>query len=497
LLKIKSQNIFTAAVILVSTTMLSNIFGVIREVLLAKYFGTSEQYDLYVLAQYVPSMVTVAFQYGLPAVFIPLYFSIKEKKGIVEAVQYQNQFFTYASMAGVGLILIGIATTPVFIENLFAHLSVDKRNELIRYNQILLVGTMFTIIFMNIRTILSAQKYFSYPAVLLLITNLLVIGVLVIVKSALTTEIVIVTVGIGMFIQCLMIIVFVRNNRFHFSMDFMTNYLYCKKTLLLAIPIIGIEILWGIFYYLDGIFGSWLEKGNVSAVNYALILFRFPNLLFGLTLGSAILPQMSDSFSRNMLAEVNDKYLISVRFMFLISMLFMVIIILFGRDIIELLFARGSFNERSIEITSSFLYYLAPGSVFLATYPIIIKVMNAVNKNKMMLLIFVTGIISKYCMYKYYFYSYGIIGIAFSINLSLSLIFAASFIYSWSILEFDLKQIVIFMIKNAVPIAVILNLPYIHPVLSLISAVLYLFVVNKTERTTIMMKIKGLTLRNF
>ena len=481
-MKITQQNISSASITLFVATFASNLLGIFREILLAKYFGTSIQYDLYVLAQYIPSAINAAFQFGLPSIFIPLYYQLKETKGEISASDFQNEFFGFGSLIGVISIILMILFSPWIVEIFFSHLNHSSREELIKYTQILLLGTVFSVIFMNVRAILSAHKYFSFPAILLLSVNIVVISALIYFENKITTGIIVISVTIGMLCQLVLILLFLRKNKFALFFTIPWHSSAIKKTFYLAIPVLSVELLWGLFYYLDGFFASMLEQGNVSATNYALVLFRIPNFLFGITLGSAILPHISELFSLNNIQEIIDKYLLSLRLVFLICLVFSVTVYLFSADIISIIFGHGAFSNRSIQLTSTFFAYIAPSSIFLAGYPIIFKIMNAMNRNQIMLIIFMVGILLKYVLFTYVFYSYQIIGLAIAINISLAIAFLSSFLYSWWVLQFEIKNILMFICKNIIPSAIIIFINPNYPFLTISIIILFVIIINKKER---------------
>jgi len=75
-----SQSIRDATVILVSATVLSKLIGFIREVVIAAHFGTSSDYDIYLVAVTLPMVVYTVTRYTLPNIFIPIFSKFKTEK---------------------------------------------------------------------------------------------------------------------------------------------------------------------------------------------------------------------------------------------------------------------------------------------------------------------------------------------------------------------------------------------------------------------------------
>jgi len=79
---LRKQTITEAAIITSIIAFLSKIVGYIREMLTAKYFGTSPQVDAFEVALIIPNMVLGLFASGAQAIIVRLY-SKKKKKVIV------------------------------------------------------------------------------------------------------------------------------------------------------------------------------------------------------------------------------------------------------------------------------------------------------------------------------------------------------------------------------------------------------------------------------
>ena len=455
-MNISKQSIAAASIILFVSTLASNGLGIVREMLLAKYFGTSRQYDLFVLAQYLPSTINAAFLFGIPSVFAPLYHKIRERTGQEYADEFQRDFFGFWILIGVFLTIVGVFLTSWMVKTFFGHLIPTDASVLIWATQVLLIGTLSSIVFMILRAILLAHKHFLFPAIALLVLNISVITTLLVSGAATSIENLVYATVAGMLLQSALLFEFLRRQKQSIVPKFIFFSPEMRESVLLAIPVLGIEMLWGVFYYFDGYFASFLGHGKVSVTNYAMVLFRFPNILFGTTIAAAILPSLSESFSGNKLESSEKKYLLSLKLLFLICLLTSALFIVFGREIVGILFGRGLFDKASIETTYTFLAYLSPSCFFLAGYPIVLRLMSATRRNRVMMLIFVMSLAIKYILFTSIFYSYDLIGLALSIDISFVILFSFSLGYSHRIIRYDWRDLIVFVSKNAVPAIILI-----------------------------------------
>ena len=92
---LRRQTIASAAAVLIVTTLLSNILGILKEILVAKAYGATPGYDAFVLAQYVPSLVYSSLFFGMPNVFTPIYHDVRESLGHERSEAFQRSFLLF------------------------------------------------------------------------------------------------------------------------------------------------------------------------------------------------------------------------------------------------------------------------------------------------------------------------------------------------------------------------------------------------------------------
>lgn len=468
---------------MIISTLMSNGLGIFREMLLANYYGANRHYDLFVLAQYLPAMINAAFFYGLPSVFVPFYFQIRGAKGEHAAERFQGEFLLFWIVVGALICTVSIILTPMMVHQYYQQLSEEDAALLIWANEILIGGTFFSIIFMVIRAILSAHKHFLYPAVAMLALNITVVGLLLVMGDHANLDVLSYSLALGMIFQLLVLLIFLRWMKIPVPVTSGFRSRDIHRSALAALPILGIEMLWGVFYFLDGYFASHLESGNISVVNYALVLFRLPNFLFGITIGAAILPSMSESFNENNMEEVRDKFLSSLRILFLVCVTVTLIFTIAGTELVSFLFQRGAFGESEVSSTAEFLLYVGPSCFFLAGYPIVLRLMSAVRKNVVMIAIFIGGLVIKYTLFSTVFSNSGLRGLAFSIDISLAITFILSLVYSSTVILFNRKELFLFFVKNAVVIVCAISInPFVHPLMTMAGALSVIAFINPSER---------------
>ncbi|MDI3524046.1 murein biosynthesis integral membrane protein MurJ, partial [Kosmotoga sp.] len=103
-----NQSIIKGTLAFALATMISRITGLLRDAFFAGYFGTSSQYDAYLVAILIPFFLRKIFAEGaLSMVFVPL-FAEKKKKSLVEAFKFASTILILVVSITGAISLIGI-----------------------------------------------------------------------------------------------------------------------------------------------------------------------------------------------------------------------------------------------------------------------------------------------------------------------------------------------------------------------------------------------------
>src|SRR6476620_839654 len=163
--------------------LISRIIGVIRQRVFAHYLGTSDAAGAFSAAFRIPNFLQNVFGEGaLSASFIPVYAKLLASHDEKEASRVANAVLTLLVLVTSVIVLIGVLTTPYFV-NLFAYsFNPATRALTIRLVQILFPGAGLLVLSAWCFGVLNSHRRFflSYIAPvawnLAIITTLIVFG---------------------------------------------------------------------------------------------------------------------------------------------------------------------------------------------------------------------------------------------------------------------------------------------------------------------------------
>ncbi|WP_064610046.1 murein biosynthesis integral membrane protein MurJ [Streptobacillus moniliformis] len=373
---------FKSSLIVMLINMLSRILGLIREIVIAAFFGATGHTDAYFASSRIANFFTTLLGEGsLGTAFIPIYNEIKEENNLERA----NSFVFNLT----NLIVSFSFTISLFIA-LFSDFTLKyilkfKDAEMIATASILLKIMSFYLVFISVSGLISSLlnnygKFYISTLVGVVFNLTIIIGALLTKNSLGIYGLGISFLLSGLFQVLIQLPSFLKILKtYKFTFDYKDKYV--KKFFLLMIP-----TLVGIFGYqinelVDTAFAGSLKLGTISAINYASRLYLLPIGVFAISLSVVIFPDLSKS----VLKKNNELFKTTIeRGMNLLAILIIpssLGLIYYSREIITLLFNRGKFTLESVELTSEILEIYAIGLIFFSTIHLLTRAHYA-NKDR-------------------------------------------------------------------------------------------------------------------
>ncbi len=363
----KDGSIFLSAVSVSTGVFISRILGLIRQVFMARLFGTGIAADAWGIAYPIPNSLRYLIgEGGITKVFMPKYAQIREEKGEESADRYAASFFTLFS---VFLVLLGAGiyfVAPAFIKLLMFGWRDDpvKIELTIKMLQMLSPFVVFIGVYALFMGFLNSKNRFFIPALGPAIFNIVwLLGVAwAYFFSNLPTNpkflLVIGFVVLGSLAQAVFQMPMAKRMGAFRKPDIKGYWPDIKETLLLFMPLFLSLMVTEINIFVDRFLASTLVTGSVSALRFANLLVQFPISLVSTALATAALPAMSRSTAekdRSQLASIVS-YSLRMALAILIPVIFITSIL--RTEIVRLIFEGGNFTASvSTPFTASALMF--------------------------------------------------------------------------------------------------------------------------------------------
>jgi putative peptidoglycan lipid II flippase len=362
----ENSKVVRAAGIVGAATMVSRVFGLVRDMVIAAFFGASWMTDAFWVAFRIPTTLSRLLGEGsLTASFIPVFTEYLQKKTKDEALELAYNAFTIISIILTFVSVLGIIFSP-FIIGLIGHgfISEPKQFALAVFLNRLMFPYIFVISLGALcMGILNSFRRFASPALSPVMWNISIIAAALGLRSFFAEPITALAVGvlIGGVLQLALQWPFLRKCGIKLKFRFNFRHPGLKQVGLLMFPAMLGAGINTINVFVGSALASMLPGGSVTYLFYADRIMELPLGVFAIAIGTALLP----SFSRHTAADDMDGLKSSISFS-LRLMLFLTVpstfaLMALNLPIISVLFQRGAFNMQAAIFTSEALFFYAMG----------------------------------------------------------------------------------------------------------------------------------------
>ncbi|MBU1061566.1 MAG: murein biosynthesis integral membrane protein MurJ [Candidatus Omnitrophica bacterium] len=359
------KHIIKSAGIIGFATVISRILGFLRDILIAKFFGTGSYAQAFVVAFRIPNMLRDLIGEGATnAAFVPVLseYSVTKKKE--EFWHLANVLLNAGLIVLTGLVLLGILLAPVIVRLIAPGFinDVEKLNLTIYLTRFMFPYVLLVGLLAYSMGILNSLKHFSAPAFAPAILNLTIIICALFRQgsvSALATGVL-----IGGVIQLAIQIPVLSAKGFSFSFVSDLYHPAVKKIGRLLIPRIFGSCVYQINIFINTMLASLAHivgEGGVAALYYANRIFQFPLAIFGIAVAQAALPTMSREALESGLDRFKETLSFSLRSVNFVMLPASIGLMILARPITSALFERGQFDRYSTFITQDALVFYSIG----------------------------------------------------------------------------------------------------------------------------------------
>ena len=360
------ENVSRAAGTVGFFTFLSRILGLIRDMVLARYFGSGMAADAFFVAFRIPNLLRSLFAEGsLTIAFIPVFTEYLSRKTREDAFQLARAVLTLLALVLVVVTLLGVFFSPWIVRiQAFGFGGSGIKYELtvlltrITFPYIFLIGLVA--LFMGI---LNSLRHFAAPAAAPIFLNIGIITSTLWVSPHLSQPIIGVAIGVivGGILQVGLQIPWIFKKGVSLLPCWMPGHPAVKRIGLLMLPAIFGSAIYQFNQFIGTLLASFLAEGSVSYLYYADRLVQFPLGVFAIAISTASLPFLSKQAAEKALDEFKDTLGYALRLVFFITIPSMVGLIILGKLIIQVFFERGAFDSSSTAMTALALFFYTLG----------------------------------------------------------------------------------------------------------------------------------------
>ncbi len=362
----EKSKVAKAAGIVSAATMVSRVFGLVRDIVIAALFGASWMTDAFWVAFRIPNMFRRLLGEGsLTISFVPVFTEYLQKKSRQEALELAQNAFTILSILVAVVSVAGILISPVIVGIIAPGFITDpyKFGLTVFLNRLMFPYIFFISLVALCMGILNSFRHFSTPALSPVMLNIAMIAAAFFLRPFFAEPITALGVGVlvGGVLQLIMQWPFLKKYGIRLKFRFNLQHPGIRQIGSLMFPAIlgaGVDT---INVVVGTILASLLPSGSVSYLIYADRIMELPLGVFAIAIGTATLPSFSKHVADGRIDELRSSISFSLRLILFMTIPATFALMALHQPIISVLFQRGAFDATAATMTGQALFCYALG----------------------------------------------------------------------------------------------------------------------------------------
>ena len=363
-----TARLLRSSAVVSAMTLLSRILGLLRDMVIARVFGSGVAADAFFVAFRIPNLFRRMFAEGaFSMAFVPVLNEYKEQRSTAELQALVNRV---AGTLGACLLLftgLGMLTAP-WVVRAFAlgFAEVEGKLEL---TTALLRITFPYLLFVSLAAfaggILNSFGRFAAAAFTPVLLNLCMIAAALWLAPYFAEPITALAWGVfaAGLAQLLFLLPYLRTIGLLPKPRWGWHDSGVRRIMTLMVPVLFGSSASQINLLINTQLAATLVSGSVSWLYYTDRLLEFPVGLFGVALGTVILPKLSQEHARQSPQEFGATLDWALRWAMLIALPASAALVVLASPLLTTMFHYGAFSATDVEMASRSVVALAPGVI--------------------------------------------------------------------------------------------------------------------------------------
>lgn len=379
-MKIGMKTAVQTAALMAILTMVSKLFGFVREMVMANYFGASYITDAYTMSFTILTVLFGGIIASISTAYMPIFSRISENEGKEEGDRFTSKVINILLIIAIIISLFGIVFSDPII-GIFASGFSGETAKLASF----FVKVLFSyIIFSSTAGILEA--YLQYKGIFLpQILSGYFISLVTIVAIVISAHTSCYYLAFGMLggyaLKLVAILVISKRAGFRHSFT-VTPDKVVREIMTLAFPTFIGTYMGTINQFIDKTLASRLVEGSIAALNYAGLL---NGMIMGVTitvLSTIIYPKLTQANTQEKYERFNDIADTGLYLIIMIALPCSLGAMVYSSQVVQIVYERGVFDSAATAMTSSAFLFYSIGLVFTSVNDLLTRVYYSMHDMK-------------------------------------------------------------------------------------------------------------------
>ncbi len=412
---------FSAALLLMASTFLSRVIGLVREKIIAFYFGAGAQTDAYRAAFQLPEMITYFLVGGVASIsIITLLSHYREQGKKAEADDAVSVILSTVLFVLAAAVLLAEFFAPHYTRIFFPGFDAPTSALCTHMTRILLPAQLFFFAGGVLAAVQMVHKQFTYQALAPLLYNIGIIAGAVLLAHRFGVSSLALGALAGASIGWFLLNAlgaYRTGLRLHFLPRW--SHPALREWLRLSIPLmIGVSLVtadtWILSYFASH------ARGEIARLSYAKRLFSMPMAMLGQAAGAASLPFFASLAGKGLLREFSLSVNRSITRIFAFAFLLSAWMVALARPAIDLVLRGGSFRAADVQTTALYFAIFALSLALWSAQAIYARAFYAAGNTLTPMTASTLIAAASVPLYGFFFHRWGGVGLALASDLGIT-----------------------------------------------------------------------------
>ncbi len=383
-----------------AATLTSRVLGMVREMVYARFMGTSWVASAFILAFQIPNLFRRLLGEGaLTAAFIPIFKEKEKRDGDAAMWHAANAVISGLLLFTAAVVVLGFIGVSVALsfgaQTVEGHTRFTGRTllmlDLLRVMLPYLMLVCLAAVFMGM---LNARGHFFIPAMGAATLNLVMIASVLWLapqfgkhlppEEKLPAQIFALAIGVVLagIVQAWFQLPSLHREGFRYRWVTPWQDDTVRRVVRQMLPATLGVAAFQINVVVVNVLAYWVDDYVVASFQYAVRLMELPQGLFGISLATYLLPALSGLAAEKKFPEFRQELRQGVSYLVLVNLLASVLLLTLAEPIMRLLFERGKFDANSTAQATLALTCLAPGLVLFSLVNVVARAFYALGDTK-------------------------------------------------------------------------------------------------------------------
>lgn len=365
------------AIFMVAAVLASKVLGMLRDVLVAGAYGTTDAAVAYETASRLPILVFDLVIGGVVAAsFIPVFNEILVREGKDVAFDYANRYINLLFVLTAGLSLCGAIFSSPLVELLAPGLAEETHALAVLLNRIMFPMMLFMALAYALVGLLQSLGEFNIPALMSLASNAIMVLYLLFLNDRFGIVGLAAAMLLGWAAQAVMQMPRAHQLGYRWRPTSLKLTPAIRRSLKMALPILVSTWMQPVCNLINTRFASGIAEGRaITAIGYANRLYIIIVGVFSFVATNLLFPYLSRATAEGENDEAERLTGLSLKLLGLIILPIAFGAAVLAEPMIGIIFERGAFTAEDTALTAAALRCFAIGMPFMALNEVYTKLL--------------------------------------------------------------------------------------------------------------------------